>query len=220
MARRIRKPSYLISRRHFAPVGGIDTSVGLRVRFTRTRVSSEGISFRDRLIKALQPKNGRRPPVPRSPQCGAHRRATAVAARRRRASRPSTIGRLPPAASESPPPPWEELARGPMSARPSVPALFVSGLRCRLQCGLQNCEEGHSDDRCAVVYPRPFVHSLEGDGTQTGATTMRDHDTRQLTIALTAIVIVWSIAAALTYASTVLIALTGSLPNYAVAWGR
>ena len=49
---------------------------------------------------------------------------------------------------------------------------------------------------------------------------MRDHDTRQMTIALTAIVIVWSIACALTYASTILFALTGSLPNHAVAWVR
>ena len=45
---------------------------------------------------------------------------------------------------------------------------------------------------------------------------MRDHDTRQLTIALAAIVIVWSIAGAL----TVLFALTGSLPDHAVAWVR
>ena len=49
---------------------------------------------------------------------------------------------------------------------------------------------------------------------------MRDHDTRQLTIALTAIVIVWSIACALTYASTILFALTGNSPDHAVAWGR
>lgn len=53
---------------------------------------------------------------------------------------------------------------------------------------------------------------------RTGATTMRDHDPRQLTIALTAIVIAWSIAFALTYASRILIALTRSLPDHAVAW--
>jgi hypothetical protein len=47
---------------------------------------------------------------------------------------------------------------------------------------------------------------------------MRDHDPRQLTIALTAIVIAWSIAFALTYASRILIALTRSLPDHAVAW--
>jgi hypothetical protein len=42
---------------------------------------------------------------------------------------------------------------------------------------------------------------------------------QQLTIALTAIVIVWSIACALTYASTtILFALAGASLDHAVAW--